>query len=166
MYTEAHTLSMTLDIVSPSVEQMILLEALSAPIPCLLEKGKILGKDQGSHAKEKLQFNETIVCTQVYLVHILSRLYGITDIQKYSRNLYLSRYELLYSKDSLFIQKNLKDFKCYKNQQEFYDNFIQSLDRELIESFADNIAKKLNSSKLHPSLKWFWVGNFIDAILK
>jgi hypothetical protein len=102
----------------------------------------------------------------VYFAHILSRLHGIKDISKYSKNLYLSRYELLFPKESLLMQKNLKQFKCYKNKKSFYNSLIANLNRDLIEETASLVASRLNSPELDRSTKWLWMGNYLDAVLK
>jgi hypothetical protein len=102
----------------------------------------------------------------VYFAHVLSRLHGIKDISKYSKNLYLSRYELLFPKESLFMQKNLQQFKCYKNKKSFYNSLIANLNRDLIEETASLVASKLNAPELDKSTKWLWMGNYLDAVLK
>jgi hypothetical protein len=68
LHTEAKSLSMSVDILAPSMEQMILLEILSLPIPCLLERKSIFINNTSSSitsSEKYLNVDESIVCTQV-----------------------------------------------------------------------------------------------------
>jgi hypothetical protein len=67
VYTEARSLSVMLDIISPSKEQMSLYSILSIPIPCLLGRDRILTSPKNSNDSNYLYRNETIICTQVRL---------------------------------------------------------------------------------------------------
>jgi hypothetical protein len=71
LHTEAKSLSMSIDILAPSIEQMILLEILSLPIPCLLQRKSVLLNNTSpstasSASNEKyLSMEESIICTEV-----------------------------------------------------------------------------------------------------
>ncbi len=180
VYTEAKTLSMSLDILSPSKEQVSFYEILSVAIPCLLERSKIFippdeeedpkrrKQRQSSTESKHLYHNESIICTQVYLVHVLSRINGIQNIQTYANNYYYSKYELLYSKQSLYMNnKYANQFHCYGNEPIFHKEIVRSLNRDLIETTAELIANKLNSPNvLSSSMKWLWLSNYIDSVLR
>jgi hypothetical protein len=64
------------------------------------------------------------------------------------------------------MQKSSQSFQCYRDRPEFVTDVITNLNRDLIEQSADLIAMKLNSDELSLSIRWLWVGNFIDAVVR
>lgn len=106
VHTEAHNLSMYMDIQSPSMEQVKLLEAMSTRLPF-----------PGALTKD-----EKIIYAQVFLAHVLSRINGLTSIRSYAMKLYHARYGILYPENSLFMQQ--QTFSCFADQPEFHETVI------------------------------------------
>lgn len=106
IHTEAHNTSLFLDIQSPSLEQVKLLEAMSTrlPFPGSLEK------------------NEKIVYAQVYLAHVLSRIHGLSSIRGYGAKLYNARYSLMFPENSLFMQQ--QTFQCFADAPDFHKDVV------------------------------------------
>lgn len=99
VHCEAQTLSVSLDILSASTEQTKLLEALSLALPFAPD----------------LTLAGRIINTQVFLVHVLSRIEGIKTIRQYAQRLYRARYSVLYPADSLLIAGT--SFHCYRDEE-------------------------------------------------
>lgn len=106
VHSEAQTLSATLDVLSASMEQVAILEALSIELPF----------------SKNLSLAQRIIHGQVFLVHVLSRVQGISTIRQYGRMLYTTRYEALYPADSLAIRDH--KFHCYRDQPDLYDREV------------------------------------------
>lgn len=102
IHTEAQNATIFLDIHSPSMEQVKLLEALSMRLPF-----------PGS-----LTNDEKIVYAQVYLVHVLSRIHGLSSIRAYANKLFQARYSVLFPENSLYMQQ--QTFQCFADQEEFH----------------------------------------------
>lgn len=43
---------------------------------------------------------------------------------------------------------------------------FESMDKDMIEEYAQFIADKLNDPKLSKGIKWMWVGNFVESVLR
>ncbi len=121
--------AVAVDIYSPSETQLVLGEAWHMRIP-------IVDAFQSANSNDNFTISpaERIIATQVYAVHVLSRLRTKVDgetsksrsaalkrINKFlsspktfSSRLYKSRYESRYPQHSLFMQQQLKDFTCYR----------------------------------------------------
>ncbi|RYY82141.1 hypothetical protein EON63_13930 [archaeon] len=106
VFTEAYTPSMYVDVYSISSEQKLYTESLSVKIPWY---------------QYNLTETERVVYTQVFLVHVLSRVYGVASMYQYGRKLYKSRYQIFYPMESVLVQNS--EFKCYKDNKE-YDKII------------------------------------------
>ncbi len=107
MYQAALSLSLSMDIFSPSVEQVRLLEALSTKLPLPTDASK----------------SQQVVYAQVFIAHVLSRIEGITSIHNFAQRLYKSRYSLLYPENSLLMQNN--KFDCFADRPEFHEEVIR-----------------------------------------
>lgn len=95
-YTNGNqTLVSFLDVLSPSIEQLIISEVNYLQTNFSLLEG-----------------DEKITMCQLFLVHVISRLKGIPDPQQYVSDLYESRYASLYHKDSLPARKLDGQIKC------------------------------------------------------
>eukprot|EP01031_Cornospumella_fuschlensis_P026490 gene26490-32014_t len=149
VYTEASTPSMYVDVHSISSEQKLYTESLSVQIPWYAYN---------------LTEMERVVYTQVFLVHVLSRVYGVTSMYQYGRKLYKSRYQALYPLESVLVQNN--EFKCYKDNPQ-YDNIIKKMNRDEIERTASYVAQKFND--IHKiagkDVKWILLGNYVEQIM-
>lgn len=117
---EATTLSVTIDVLSPSREQILFMEALLTPLPLTRYA------DQNNKSPLPLSQDEKNIYTQVYLAHLISRIDGITSIGRYIRKLYKSRYSLQYPLDSLTMHSLANTFDCYKNLPEFHEKIVKS----------------------------------------
>ena len=125
VHQEAERLSVTLDVLSASQEQLWLTTAYQMPLPF----GKVQTKEERivssqvrtisivTHTEMTLS-----VLPQVYLVHVLSRITELTTIKKYASTLYKSRYSVLYPEKSLFVLKNT--FQCYKDQPDLHGSIL------------------------------------------
>ena len=109
VHTEARTLSLSLDVLSVSKEQLLLLPADHMGLPFRGEE--VASKEQ------------RIVSAQVFLVHVLSRVQGFTSVLKYARSLYHSRYAALYPEDGLYLQRS--KFQCLRDQTKKYNSIIK-----------------------------------------
>jgi hypothetical protein len=117
---EAKSLAITIDILSPSREQVLYMEALMTPLPM------IRYADQFNTNPPPLSEDERIIYTQVYLAHLISRIDGISSIGRYVRKLYKSRYSLQFPLDSLSMQILASSFDCYKNQPKLHEQIVKS----------------------------------------
>lgn len=109
VHSEALTLSLSLDVLSVSKEQLLLMPADHMGLPFAGEQ--VATKEQ------------RIVSAQVFLVHVLSRVQGFTSVLKYARSLYLSRYAALYPEDGLFLQRST--FQCLRDQTKKYNAIVK-----------------------------------------
>jgi hypothetical protein len=148
VHTEAHNLSMFLDIHSPSYEQVKLLEAMSTRLPF-----------PGS-----LKQDEKIIYAQVYLVHVLSRINGLVSIRGYATKLYNARYSFMFPEDSLFMQQHA--FSCFADRPDYHQSVLDKMEKIRLQEFADFVAKKFNDDKISVPMRWLWLGNYVDSILR
>lgn len=109
VHTEAATLSLSVDVLSVSKEQLLLMPADHMGLP--FKEEQVATKEQ------------RIVSAQVFLVHVLSRVQGFTSVLKYARSLYQSRYAALYPEDGLYLQKSR--FQCLRDQTKKYNAIIK-----------------------------------------
>lgn len=172
VYTESVNLSVILDVYSPAAEQVQLLEATSTKLPF----------------PDDLSSDERVIYTQVFLVHVLSRIDGINSIKSYSRKLMKSRYGILYPENSLFIQQSR--FSCFRDNEDYHNSvlnkyeffFLSSrrlslitvfgvilwyrIDKIKLQDFAAFIAKRFNDENIEKELRGLWLGNYIDSVLR
>lgn len=134
--SEARTLSVTLDILSPSEEQIRLTEAYLTPLPfdSKLFRGSssasttstahgVSSSKSGTSAGPGAGDSDTsiadhkTVSAQVFLVHFLSRVQGMSSIKRYSKNLLKSRfYPVVSPPNGLAAETNR--FSCYSSTPE------------------------------------------------
>lgn len=108
--SEARTLSVTLDVLSPSQEQILLTEAFLSPLPF----------DNTTSSSQEAR----VVSSQVFLVHVLSRLAGLSSVRKFARALLNSRfYPVLSPKGSLVAESST--FTCYNDQRELHGALVE-----------------------------------------
>jgi hypothetical protein len=108
VHSEAVSFSVLLDVLSVSLEQQTLAPAyyLQLPFASALTQSK----------------EQRLVAAQVYLVHVLSRVHGVTSVAKVAQALYRSRYAALYPENGLFLRKS--KFQCLQDQPELYDDLV------------------------------------------
>lgn len=109
LLSETEKLSSMIDILSVSKDHYQFLEALYTPLPFFKQKNMTL--------------DERLIYTQVYLVHLLSRIEGLSSIRQYSRALYRSRYGRIYPKDSMYFQS--QDFQCFKGNESYHSSVVK-----------------------------------------
>eukprot|EP00598_Pedospumella_elongata_P000332 CAMPEP_0184973120 /NCGR_PEP_ID=MMETSP1098-20130426/5014_1 /TAXON_ID=89044 /ORGANISM="Spumella elongata, Strain CCAP 955/1" /LENGTH=515 /DNA_ID=CAMNT_0027495551 /DNA_START=241 /DNA_END=1788 /DNA_ORIENTATION=- len=170
MHSEALALSVSLDVLSVSQEQLLLLPAEHMGLP--FQEADVATKEQ------------RFVSAQVFLVHVLSRIKGFKSVRKYAESLYDSRYAALYPESGLFIQRS--NFQCLRDNTKLYNRIVRKLLPESIEKAAAFVAQRLNDPLLHSSLqmyddneadneprpnpqrgvRWLWLGNYIEQIAR
>jgi hypothetical protein len=108
VHSEAVSSSVLLDVLSVSLEQQTLAPAyyLQLPFAPALTQSK----------------EQRVVAARVYLVHVLSRVHGVTSVAKVAQALYRSRYAALYPENGLFLRKS--KFQCLRDQPELYDGLV------------------------------------------
>eukprot|EP01035_Chromulina_nebulosa_P021270 gene21270-27561_t len=151
VHSEAHeTLNAMLDILSPSLEQLILYE--------------------GGHVQARFQnitsFEERVVIAQIYIVHILSRVQGVKSPKQFANSLYLNRYSSLFPIDSLFLQKEEQNFDCFADQPEITQKLLSKISTDTITSIAQHVADCLNDPAISSDIKWLYLGNYIESVAK
>jgi hypothetical protein len=109
VHTEAASLSVLLDVLSLSQEQLLLTPAFYMEMPFVQEL---------TQSKE-----QRIVSAQVFLVHVLSRVHGVFSVQKYAQALYRSRYSALFPENGLFLRKR-RQFQCLRDQPALYNSIV------------------------------------------
>eukprot|EP01039_Chlorochromonas_danica_P004927 gene4927-5409_t len=161
------TLSITLDILSVSKVQMYQLEALALPLPF---STTTTTEFVSSHHSESIAASR-IIRTQVFLVHVLSRIHGIKTIKQYGRKLYTTRYQSLLPENSLEIRQS--NFTCYKHGSDKDDDLyrreiemIEKEDRLQMENIASATAERFNKiGTISTSMKWLLLGDYIEQII-
>lgn len=109
VHSEAQTFSVLLDVLSVSQEQQLLSPAFHMALPF--------------DAEQVETREQRIVAAQVFLVHVLSRVVGMTSVRKFALSLYHSRFSVLFPEEGLFLQKRA-GFQCLRDQPEMYDNLV------------------------------------------
>ncbi len=109
VHSEALTLSVSLDVLSVSQEQLLLLPAEHMGLP--FKEADVATKEQ------------RIVSAQVFLVHVLSRIKGFKSVRKYAESLYVNRYAALYPESGLFIQRS--NFQCLRDNTKLYNHIVR-----------------------------------------
>jgi len=196
-----------IDMHSSSNAQLILAEAWHMRIPIV---DALKGSDK---ANSTITPAERVIATQIYAVHVLSRLTAagssrnaadserkkkkgkessnrqrldalLKSPKAFAENLYRSRYESLYPRGSLFMQQQLKEFRCYRienagadqdvrKQKENEENqriirsVVEKLDHRLIQSRAQFIADAFLDASLdteHAGIRIVWLQSYIERL--
>lgn len=138
-----------LEVESASLEQLVLLEALHMPYPQFLVDKR----------NEKLNPMERMVCGQVLVMHVLSRLDGLRasegggSPQKFIDQLLEQRYTpntLLRLPDSLFVDQLQHSLDCMQTHPEEHASLIQRMNYDAIVKFAKYLANCFNDPVLNP----------------
>lgn len=108
VHSESHSISVILDVLSVSLEQRLILPAWYTELPF---------DPQALHTTE-----QRIVSAQVFLVHVLSRVQGVSSVLKFANALYQSRFAALYPEDGLFMQRST--FQCLRDQGRVYNENV------------------------------------------
>lgn len=114
-------------------------------IHCLSRRGKRAMSESCRH-RFYFKLCELILhhlCSQIYLVHILSRLKDLTSVRKYAVMLYSSRFESLFPSGGLYMQRSV--FNCL---QEEPDKYAAIVDKWVC----------IASVVLFFNLRWFQIG--------
>jgi len=95
--------------------QLVLLEAYNVGLP-------FKGLDMSSQEVR-------VLASQIYLVHVLSRIHGVVSPKKYSRALYKSRYSRIYPENGMYLQKQaLKNgFRCFREKEDVLRETVAKL---------------------------------------
>jgi len=210
-----------IDMHSSSNAQLVLAEAWHMRIP-LVDALKGSGEKNATISPA-----ERVVVTQIYAVHVLSRLVTPRDSGSYSdstaaggtagtagkkekekerkgkglsqrqrlnlllkspkafaESLYHSRYEGLYPRSSLFMQQQMKEFKCYRiedtgadtnarkvreneENRQIINSVVEKLDHRLIESRDQFIADAFLDPSLdaeHAGVRLAWLQSYIERL--
>lgn len=141
---------MGLDVLSPSIEQLILLEAFSMNIPF----------KQLTNSLE-----ERVIGAQIFLVHLLSHFPFVKSPKQTARSLYRSRFESLYPRSSLFLQR--KSFDCFKDRQaEIGEKVLDKLNKPFLLKTIQHIADCVNDEGVGLAIKTMWLDDYISTIAR
>lgn len=124
-----------LEVESASLEQLVLLEAMHTPFPQFVSGVR----------NEKLNPMQRMVCGQVLIMHLLSRLDGLVGAspRKFINQLIEQRYTsntLLRLPDSLFVHQLQDSLDCMQAHPKEHEKLIQTMDYQVIVRFVKHLA--------------------------
>jgi hypothetical protein len=76
----------------------------------------------------------------VFLVHVLSRVHGVSSVRNYAQALYFARFAALFPDEGLFLRQQGALFQCVRDQHEVYTSIISRC--EISSSFSSSFHAK------------------------
>jgi hypothetical protein len=140
-----------LDVLSPSIEQLIIAEA------SYLRTNFSVFDEGGS--------DEKIAAVQMYLVHIISRIDGLPPPKQYAASLYESRYASLYHSDSLAARKLDALLNCDIDDEVRMSKVVAKISKERLVALAEVVAGAFNDDAITLPLRWEYFGNYLETII-
>jgi len=147
-------LSIVLDVISPSSEQLLLMEAMAIDIPF------------NRSLVATMSLPERVMASQIFLMHVLSRIPSLKSPATLSRRLYLKRFSLIYPETSHFIQKGDKEFKCHRGDYELTSKVLSLIDRDMVEKTAGKIVEYTNNKRINKHIREIFVDNFVEKVAR
>lgn len=142
-------LSVALDVLSASHQQLLLAQADQLPL-AFLETNQTQ--------------DERVVSAQVFLAHLLSRVQDVSSIRKYASVLYASRFAALFPRQGPRMQKS--SFACLKNDPARHSAVVSGLDRERVVATAERLATFANDPSVTPPVRWLWLGDYVERVAR
>lgn len=145
------SVSTVLDVLTASSVQLSLQEAWNMALP--FHNNTISNK------------NDRIISAQVYMLHILSRVKELKSPKEYSSDLYRKRYSQIFSKHSLYFEKN-KHFDCLSQKPEYHKQVRSMLDKDLIYTSVRFVIKCIYDKAVSESIRMIWVDNYVEHVAR
>lgn len=143
------SLSVALDVLSASHQQLLLAQADQLPFPFL----------QSNQTRE-----ERAVSAQVFLAHLLSRVREVASIRKYATVLYASRFAALFPRQDRRVRESA--FTCLKDDPARHSAVVGGLDRERVLTAAERLAAAANDPSVAPAVRWLWLGDYVERVAR
>eukprot|EP00968_Pinguiococcus_pyrenoidosus_P015018 scaffold1376_cov257-Pinguiococcus_pyrenoidosus.AAC.31 len=155
-YVESLELSLSLSVVSPSEEELILSEAYWRDLP--------FGNLEGPQ--------ERVLAARLYLLEFLSRVGGVKSPKWFADRLYHQRYAALYPETSLFMQERLGGFDCHLSEKDpltgasLEDTVRNTIGTKALREAADFVAEGANDEAILPAIREQWAQNYVEEIAR
>uniref|UniRef100_A0A7S1U632 JmjC domain-containing protein n=1 Tax=Phaeomonas parva TaxID=124430 RepID=A0A7S1U632_9STRA len=153
---ETTEMSLSLSVVSPSEEELVLSEAYWKDMPL----GSLEGK------------TERTLGARRYLLEVLARLRGVKSPRWFADRLYEQRYAALFPEASLLMQEKLAAFDCHLAETDpltgarLESTVRNSLPREELEATADFVAECANDDVIPPAVREQWAQSYVEEIAR
>lgn len=153
---ESLSTSLSLSVISPSEEELVLSEAYWKDLP--------LGDLQGDA--------ERAVGARLYLEEFLSRLEGAKSPKWFAERLYEHRYAALYPEDSAYYRQNVHRFDCYSAATDaltgapLAESVRNAVGHKNLQEAAAFVADCANDAAIPPAVREQWAQSYVEEIAR